>query len=163
MARVWSPLQNHQISIENVASNHGDPTNAYSKRIPSRRKSDAANVHRDAAFCLWLASFRKTSRDGTQEGNVHDTAAQLCQRGDNPERTRLAGIRCEITFLPQKADVAGHRIHAAKTEMIRDFLIGWRAAVLAPMTFNEVGQRPLFGSEWLHTVWIYTITIDRKS
>jgi hypothetical protein len=31
--------------------------------------------------------------------------------------------------------------------------------VLPPMTFNEVNQRPLFGSEWLHTVWIYTITI----
>jgi hypothetical protein len=55
--------------------------------------------------------------------------------------------------------VAGHRIYAAKTEMICDFLVGWRPAVLPPMTFNEVGQRPLFGSEWLYTVWIYTIMI----
>ena len=46
--------------------------------------------------------------------------------------------------------------------MIRDFLIRWRAAVLPAMTFNEVGQRPLFGSEWLHTVWIYTITISAR-
>jgi hypothetical protein len=33
--------------------------------------------------------------------------------------------------------------------------------VLPPVTFNEVGQRPLFGSEGLHTVWIYTIDYFR--
>src|ERR1035441_4420787 len=161
MARVGSPLQNHQIPIEDVASNHGNPANAHRKGIPSRRKSDAANVHRDATFRLWFASFRKSGRDGTQEGNVHDAAAQLCQWGDHPERARFARIRREITLLPQQSDVAGYRIQAAKTEMIRDFLIGWRAAVLPPMTFNEVGQRPLFGSECLHTVWIYTINYLR--
>jgi hypothetical protein len=44
-------------------------------------------------------------------------------------------------------------------EMIRDFLIGWGAAMLPPMTFNEVGKRPLFRSEWLNTVWIYSSII----
>ena len=53
--------------------------------------------------------------------------------------------------------MASDGIDAAKTEMIRDFLIGWRAAVLPPMTFNEVGQRLLFCSEGLHSVWIHTI------
>src|SRR5260221_10076371 len=43
--------------------------------------------------------------------------------------------------------------------MICDFLIGRGAAMLPPMTFDEVGQGPLFGSEWLHAVWIYTIAI----
>ena len=43
--------------------------------------------------------------------------------------------------------------------MIGNFLIRWRAAMLLPVAFDEVGQRALFGSECLHTVCIYTITV----
>ena len=57
--------------------------------------------------------------------------------------------------------MASDCIDAAKTEMIRDFLIGWRAAVLPPMTFNELGQRPLFCSQGSHSVWIHTINYFR--
>jgi hypothetical protein len=32
--------------------------------------------------------------------------------------------------------------------------------VLPAMIFNKIGQRPLFGSEWLHTVWIYSIALN---
>ena len=160
MARVWSPLQNHQIPIENMAADHGNPANAHRKRVPSRRESDAANVHRDATFRLWFAASGKPAGMAPRTGMSTMRLRSFGQRGDHPERPRLAGIRGEITFLPHQSEVAGHRIHAAKTEMIRDFLIRWRAAVLPAMTFNEVGQRPLFGSEWLHTVWIHTITIS---
>src|SRR5581483_3944154 len=159
MARVRSTLQNHQIPIKDVTSDHGNSANAYRECVPSRRESDAANVHRDAALRLRLASLRKSGGDRAQDGNVHDAAAQFSQRGDHPERPRFTGIRGEITFLSQESDVAGYCIQTAKTKVIGDFLIGWGAAMLPSMTFNEVGQRPLFGSEWLHTVWIYTIII----
>ena len=76
-------------------------------------------------------------------------------------------IRSERAFSESEADghsaasVAGgsDRIRTWKAKMVGNFLMRRRAAMLAAMTFDEIGQGLLYDHERLHTVWRYAVPV----
>ena len=63
----------------------------------------------------------ETGRNGAEQWNIHDAAAELLQRRGDPQGTGLAGIRFNKAFALERRQMNGRRPVAGKTEALRDF------------------------------------------
>jgi hypothetical protein len=63
VARFWTVLQHHNVSVENVPANHRITGHSQGKRVPRRLEPDAFNVHRNATFGILLARLGQTRRN----------------------------------------------------------------------------------------------------
>ena len=80
MAGFRPVLQNHDVAVEDVLADHGLAGHAQGERVPRRLESDARHIHRHTAFRLLRLVLGETGRDGAEQRNIDDPAAELLQR-----------------------------------------------------------------------------------
>jgi len=115
------------ISLTDPFTDHG--LAAQGKGVFSRFVTDAVDVDGDATLGVLLARLGQTCGNGTEKWDIHEVAAQFCQRGRDAQRAGLAWFAGEDALFAHEPNVPGHGIRAAKPKMCGNLLPGRRGAV----------------------------------
>src|SRR5208283_5010839 len=106
-------LENHNIAVANVLSNHRIARHAQRKGVPRWFEANGLNGDGNALARLLLAVAAETGRNRAEQGDFHDrcTADRLKGVG-KAERTRLAVFRDKRPFPDERLNVAGSSVGA---------------------------------------------------
>lgn len=124
--------------------NHRITGDAESKRVARGFEADALDVHRNTTLGLLLAMLSQTGRDGTEQRDVHDVAAEFGQRGSDAQRAGFARFRFDEPLAFKRLQVASRRPMAAKVETAGDFPQSRGGPSGLDFSLDEI-QHPLLG------------------